>query len=170
MRLAELCTRWAQISVLLCSLLLQLVSCIPSPAPVGFGDINAKLPALTPSDFSTSTSKGMWLVEFYSPSCPHCRHFAPVWQDVVEVQEHLALTADFHMSRVNCLTFGDLCNEQNIEGYPTLKLYADSKYIEDYTGKRKYDDLTSYVTARARDYQKAKHEAQMQGQGQNARH
>lgn len=46
------------------------------------------------------------LVEFFSPYCPHCQQFAPIWQDVLEMQEHLATDSDFHMSRVNCIEQG----------------------------------------------------------------
>ncbi|PWN98996.1 thioredoxin-like protein [Tilletiopsis washingtonensis] len=137
--------------------LLSLALAAPAPAPIdyAFGDIhNPNLPHLTSATFTPSLSHGMWLVEFFSPYCPHCQQFAPIWQDVLEMQEHLATDSDFHMSRVNCIEQGDLCEAQKVLGYPALRLYADGQMVEQYSGKRTYDDVTAFVVARAADYRK----------------
>lgn len=61
---------------------------------------------LNSDTFSTSTASSMWLVEFFSPYCPHCKHFAPTWENIVELHGHLADSSDFHLAQVNCIEQG----------------------------------------------------------------
>ncbi|EPQ31607.1 uncharacterized protein PFL1_00940 [Pseudozyma flocculosa PF-1] len=118
-----------------------------------FGDINnPNLASLTSSNFTSTLSKGMWLVEFYSPYCKHCKKFAPVWQDLAEYEEHLADSHDFRFTRVNCITQGDLCGEQQIPGFPSIFLWADGVRFEEYEGERDFDAMLAYVEARAADW------------------
>jgi thiol-disulfide isomerase/thioredoxin len=82
---------------------------------------------LTGDNFDTVTSRGPWLVEFYSPYCHHCRHFAPTWDKVSEyvkneTQEGKGPTAGIGMAQVNCATCGDLCSAQNVKGYPHIRM------------------------------------------------
>ena len=112
--------------------LLSLALAAPAPAPIdyAFGDIhNPNLPHLTSATFTSSISHGMWCVTMLplafsvarSSSGPS-RHtqarrvllallsalpaVCAIWQDVLEMQEHLATDSDFHMSRVNCIEQG----------------------------------------------------------------
>lgn len=70
------------------------------------------LPLSTESDllnsdsFSTSTSSSMWLVEFFSPYCPHCKRFKPTWENLVSLHGHLADSSGFNFARVNCIEQG----------------------------------------------------------------
>ena len=80
---------------------------------------------LTGENFETVTARGTWLVEFYSPYCHHCRHFAPTWDQISEhvqkeAQEGSGPTVGIGMAQVNCVTYGDLCAAQKIRGYPSI--------------------------------------------------
>lgn len=83
---------------------------------------------LTPSNFSL-TSNGAWLVEFFSPSCPHCRNFAPTWDKVTKDLEHLRddKEAPYTLARVNCFEWMDLCFEQKVDFFPDAKQYFDGQ-------------------------------------------
>lgn len=83
---------------------------------------------LTPTNFSL-TSNGAWLVEFFSPYCPHCRNFAPTWHKVTERVEPLRYDKDapYTLARVNCYEWMDLCSEQNAEFFPDAKQYFDGQ-------------------------------------------
>ena len=110
--------------------------------------------SLTESNFTSSTDKGMWLVEFYSPYCGHCKRFAPTFHDLAESNRHLEDSSDFHIARVNCIAQGDLCTRQNIQGYPSLELYRDGTWFESYDGGRAYEEVDAYIQARAADHRK----------------
>ncbi|CAE6471161.1 hypothetical protein ACGC1H_001002 [Rhizoctonia solani] len=107
---------------------------------------------LTQADFETSISKGLWLVEFYSPYCPHCKRFAPTWDKVAKEKAPLEGISGFTMAQVNCIAQGDLCNSSGVEGYPTVMLYRDGKKIEEYSGDRSRDNLSSWIDKRVADY------------------
>ncbi|CDR99333.1 hypothetical protein [Sporisorium scitamineum] len=110
--------------------------------------------SLTASNFTSSTDKGMWLVEFYSPWCKYCKHFAPTFHDIAESNRHLEDSSDFHIARVNCIAQNDLCQRQNIDAYPSIELYRDGTWFETYEGGRGYNELDAYIQARAADHRK----------------
>ncbi|CAO1618120.1 unnamed protein product [Jaminaea pallidilutea] len=123
-------------------------------APTSINDPNLK--GLNSLTFDPSIKSGMWFVEFFSPYCGHCRHFAPTYADLAEIQAPLEESSQFYIRRVNCVEQGDLCNLQKVTGYPSLFLYADGTKLEEYHGDRSFEDLMSFTTARASDYRKAK--------------
>lgn len=61
---------------------------------------------LVSTTFDSTVQKGMWLIEYFSPYCPHCQHFAPVWKMLFEMHGQLADTSDFHLGRVDCIAQG----------------------------------------------------------------
>ncbi|WFD25697.1 protein disulfide-isomerase [Malassezia nana] len=83
---------------------------------------------LTASNFSL-TSHGAWLVEFFSPSCPHCRNFAPTWNKATKDLEPLRddKEAPYTLARVNCIEWMDLCLEQKVDFFPDAKQYFDGQ-------------------------------------------
>lgn len=110
--------------------------------------------SLTSSNFTSATSQGMWLVEFFSPYCKHCKQFAPTWKDLVAADSHLQDSSDFHFARVDCIAQGDLCAQHNINAYPSIELFRNATWIESYDFDRDFDSLDSYVQARALDNRK----------------
>lgn len=132
------------------TLLIAAVTVMSKPLPA----YDPAVQALTAGNFTSATENGMWLVEFYSPYCPHCRRIAPTLRDLAESSRHLEDSSNFHIARVNCIAQGDLCTRQNIVGYPSLELFRDGVWFESYDGDRSYDDLDAYVQARAADNRK----------------
>lgn len=115
-----------------------------------YGNINnVDIRTLSASEFYPRTKRGAWLIEFYSPYCPHCKKFAPIWQEVTEAYADLENTHDFHMARVNCIASGDLCNAQTINGYPQIMLYSNGLIVDEYDGDRDFDSLAAYVSDEA---------------------
>lgn len=76
-----------------------------------------------------------FLIEFFQPWCHYCQDFAPTWQDLCEINDHLQDTSHFGLRRVNCENDGDLCSRENVKGYPYLGLYYDGKFVEKYKGE-----------------------------------
>ncbi|KAG8688702.1 hypothetical protein FRC11_004943 [Ceratobasidium sp. 423] len=107
---------------------------------------------LTQADFTSSISKGLWLVEFYSPYCPHCKRFAPTWDKVAKEKAPLVDISGFTMAQVNCIAQGDLCNSNGVTGYPQVMLFQDGKKLEEYSGDRTHDDLSSWIDKRVANY------------------
>jgi len=80
--------------------------------------------------FPDSTSKHVWLIEFYSPGCPHCRNFVHNWETLAE-----NLRGIIKVGAVNCQIDAQLCQQQGVRAYPTIKLAFQDKYME-YKGDR----------------------------------
>ncbi|SJX61100.1 uncharacterized protein SRS1_12321 [Sporisorium reilianum f. sp. reilianum] len=134
-----------------------IVALLATAACVMAGPLPAFDPAvqsLTASNFTSCTDNGMWFVEFYSPYCGHCKRLAPTFHDIAESNRHLEDSSNFHIARVNCIAQADLCERQNIDGYPSLELFRDGTWFESYTGGRRYEELDAYIQARAADHRK----------------
>ncbi|KAF8217811.1 hypothetical protein K438DRAFT_1795686 [Mycena galopus ATCC 62051] len=67
-------------------------------------------PPLTPDNFQPTIAQGVWFIEFYSPYCGHCRN---------------EQSGGVELAQVDCSVNGDLCDAQNVKGYPQMNLYRD---------------------------------------------
>ncbi|KAH7098550.1 thioredoxin-like protein [Auriculariales sp. MPI-PUGE-AT-0066] len=74
---------------------------------------------LNPETFTSSISEHYWLVLFYSPFCPHCRHFKPTWAELIEQEKGVS---GLGFAEVNCVEQGDLCKDQGVRGFPWLQM------------------------------------------------
>lgn len=104
---------------------------------------------LNPDTFDTQLSSGYHLVEFFSPYCPHCTHFAPTWATFyygnhknLEEKSHLS------MNQVDCVASGELCDREGIAYYPQIRFYGPgSKFLAtmDGTYQRSEDGLGNFI-------------------------
>ncbi|KAF9942972.1 hypothetical protein BGZ67_008603 [Mortierella alpina] len=107
--------------------------------------------SLTGADFASTIAQGTTLVKFYSPQCGHCQRLAPAWEQVAVDHQHLEKTKNFKIAEVNCLVEGDICDENGVSGYPTMKLFKSGKVIDDYNGGRSVAELSQYVVSKAEE-------------------
>jgi len=109
-------------------------------------------------------------VDFYASWCSHCRDLAPTFEVLGEVMTDAAIyKVDSHMEehgheysdeeyeeavkmqlpvligKVDCVMHGELCKKQNIRGYPTLRLFVDGDFKEDYRGHRTVLEMTNWL-------------------------
>ncbi|KAI9474330.1 thioredoxin-like protein [Zychaea mexicana] len=106
---------------------------------------------LTGIDFDSTTQRGLWFVNHFSPFCPHCRQFAPTWQQLANEHETLE---NFHFAKVDCTLQADLCSAHKVRHFPTLQLFVDGNApAEEYpTVDRNYEKLTAYIVQQAEAY------------------
>ena len=88
---------------------------------------------LNPTNFKEELSKGLHIIDFYSPYCPHCKHLASVWMETWEEFKEESKTLNITFSQVNCIESADLCGDENIEYFPEIRLYNPSGYIKSFT-------------------------------------
>jgi len=78
------------------------------------------------------------IVEFYAAWCGHCQHYKPKYIQIArEVNQVRHLT--FHA--VPCPIHGQICKDQNVKGYPTVKFFP--------AGSDKGVDLKHNIDARS---------------------
>ncbi|KAG6865383.1 hypothetical protein C0991_003086 [Blastosporella zonata] len=123
------------------SLLLSSLALVSGAVPV-----HAKT-LLTPDTFADLTASGLWFIEFFSPYCRHCNAFAPTWEKLVD--ECAVDTPQVNLAQVDCSLYGDLCNENGITAYPTMKMLNKGKEVDRYTGSRDLLDLHNFINRNA---------------------
>ncbi|KAK9505131.1 hypothetical protein O3M35_009257 [Rhynocoris fuscipes] len=100
--------------------------------------------SLSGENFLKGISSGFTFVKFFAPWCGHCKGLAPTWE---ELGKKFANKDNVVIAKVDCtLEYNkELCNEQEVDGFPTLLLYKDGEKIGEYTGTRALEDLYEFV-------------------------
>ncbi len=85
----------------------------------------------------------LWLIAFYDPSCPHSQSLFPILDDIVSTTTSTT-TMNLQMSigKVDCSKNQNLCEDYNIQAYPTLKWYREGTFHEydKYQGRKLMGD------------------------------
>lgn len=120
----------------------------PQPLTPSMQPINNNTPPLSPIQplvgQQQHSESPYILYYFYSPHCPHCQSFNPIWKktvDVIKQIKGLTVREIDGTKREN----EDLSFYYNVERYPTLILVTPDKNIE-YNGNRTVEDIYNFVT------------------------
>ncbi|XP_014470673.1 PREDICTED: thioredoxin domain-containing protein 5 isoform X2 [Dinoponera quadriceps] len=100
--------------------------------------------SLTADSFKHGVEKGLSFVKFFAPWCGHCKRLAPTWE---QLGKKFFGNQNVNIVKVDCTldTSKELCNEQEVDGFPSLYLYRDGRKIFEYNGSRNLDDLYDFV-------------------------
>ncbi|XP_075238196.1 thioredoxin domain-containing protein pretaporter [Lycorma delicatula] len=105
---------------------------------------------LTGPDFNSVIKSGFTFVKFYAPWCGHCKRLAPTWDELAKKKFP---NQNVKIAKVDCTLDNNrsLCDEQEVDGFPTLFLYRDGKKLSEYHGSRSLDDLFEFITGHFHD-------------------
>ena len=100
--------------------------------------------SLTDESFKHGIEKGISLVKFYAPWCGHCKRLAPIWKDL---GKKFLTNDNVNIVKVDCTrdVSKKLCDEQEVDGFPTLYLYRDGLKVSEYNGARNLDDIYEFI-------------------------
>ncbi|EZA46629.1 Thioredoxin domain-containing protein, partial [Ooceraea biroi] len=126
------------------STMLANANAASGPKSGGSAEVPNTMLSLTPDTFKLSIKKGLSFVKFFAPWCGHCKRLAPTWD---ELNKKFIANSNVNILKVDCTLEASkqLCNEQEVEGFPTLYLYRDGHKVTEYNGSRDLEDLYEYV-------------------------
>ncbi|KAJ2054054.1 Thioredoxin domain-containing protein 5, partial [Coemansia sp. S155-1] len=100
---------------------------------------------LAQGNFTETTKHGTWIVKHYSPVCHHCRQMAPEWVKLTDELAKQMAGNQILFGEVDCPANKKVCEENHVDGYPTVNLYVNGRYIEEIPVKYTYDAMKGYV-------------------------
>lgn len=96
---------------------------------------------LTKANFDEVVSKEkLVFVKFFAPWCGHCQSMAEDFKKSATALKGRAVLAD-----VDATVEEELAKKYKIDGFPTLKLFADGEEIVDYMGGRDTDSMVRFI-------------------------
>ncbi|XP_070498224.1 thioredoxin domain-containing protein 5-like [Chironomus tepperi] len=104
------------------------------------------------SSFDVSIKHGISFVLYYTKWCHYCRMFYPVWNRFLDsyVGQHL----NFYI--VDCIAENLFCTSQKAIGFPTLLLYVDGEFIEEYQGSENITEMKTFADFHLNAYELGK--------------
>ncbi|KAF2717354.1 protein disulfide isomerase [Polychaeton citri CBS 116435] len=140
----------------------------PQEAPAGTSFNGKNVPPmleLKTADLASAIKDGYSLVEFFSPYCGHCKHFAPTWQTLYELyytsnplpssssgsrETHDDMNSftrfyDFRFARVDCVANGDACSQHEIKSFPSIVLFKNGEQVKKNSGDRSLSFMSEWV-------------------------
>ncbi|GIY19993.1 thioredoxin domain-containing protein 5 homolog [Caerostris darwini] len=97
---------------------------------------------LSQNNFENAISQGVSFVKFFVPWCGHCKRLEPIWKDLAI---KFASNPKVKIAKIDCTQHEKLCGDYKIAGYPSLFIFREGKYINEYHGDRKLENLHSFV-------------------------
>jgi len=102
---------------------------------------------LTKDNFHEELSAGSHFVMFYAPWCGHCKRLHPIWIQLAEKYNEEQERDFVTIGKVDCTVDTNLCAEQDVTGYPTLKLFNNGDLANGlrYRGKREVSAFDKFL-------------------------
>ncbi|PLB50493.1 protein disulfide isomerase [Aspergillus steynii IBT 23096] len=115
-------------------------------AVVSAGDAQADVPSdvksLTQDTFNDFIKEhDLVLAEFFAPWCGHCKALAPKYEEAASQLKD----KNIPLVKIDCTEEEELCRDQGVEGYPTLKIFRGVDSSKPYQGARQTESLVSYM-------------------------
>eukprot|EP00574_Skeletonema_japonicum_P005076 CAMPEP_0201713282 /NCGR_PEP_ID=MMETSP0593-20130828/180_1 /ASSEMBLY_ACC=CAM_ASM_000672 /TAXON_ID=267983 /ORGANISM="Skeletonema japonicum, Strain CCMP2506" /LENGTH=476 /DNA_ID=CAMNT_0048202405 /DNA_START=117 /DNA_END=1547 /DNA_ORIENTATION=- len=100
---------------------------------------------LTPDTFQGFVNgHEMAFIDMYAPWCIWCQRLHPTWEKFGEEVHKLRMPVG--VGKVNCVTYPQLCKDQKVMAFPTLRWYKGGQMIlPDYKMDRTVDALVGYT-------------------------
>lgn len=113
---------------------------------------------LTPENFeSFITFHPLALVEFYTTWCIYCTRLSPKLELAAMTLLELELEVPVVVGKVDCTTkyldrrgIIPFCEDQGVASLPSLKIYRDGEFQEEYRGPSTVEDITMFMVGESK--------------------
>jgi len=114
----------------------------PSPTPKAKASNDKVLQITSKSRFNKALNQNdIVLVMFFAPWCGHCKKMKPSFAEASTI----LAKEDVALAQVDATALKDLAKEHEVSSYPTLKIFFEGAFAEEYEGGRSTDELVSYM-------------------------
>ncbi|KAK9821731.1 hypothetical protein WJX81_008033 [Elliptochloris bilobata] len=94
-------------------------------------------------DFKERVSDGkVYFIKFYAPWCGHCKTLAPTWK---QLAESFAEGDSIAIAHIDCTSQKKPCEDADVRGYPTLKVFQNGAEVSTYKGSRDLASLKAFI-------------------------
>lgn len=95
-------------------------------------------------NFNNNVKKGPWLVWFYADWCGHCKMMKPEWK---KLEKRCASDPRLNVAKVSDEMKDNIPEEmnQNIQGYPTVRMFNNGKMMSEYSGERNNNAFLDFL-------------------------
>mmetsp|Transcript_18124 Transcript_18124/g.22184 ORF Transcript_18124/g.22184 Transcript_18124/m.22184 type:complete len:548 (+) Transcript_18124:80-1723(+) len=138
--------------------------------------------SLDPETLETAKQENTYLfVDFFASWCSHCRDLAPTWEVLAEAMteaamakvdaqydhihpddlsdeeynEALEVELPVKIAKLDCVDYAQLCFQQQIWAYPTLRLFIDGSPVADYKGDRTVLEMIHWLSHVEEEHKKS---------------
>uniref|UniRef100_A0A8D8V2H5 Thioredoxin domain-containing protein 5 n=2 Tax=Cacopsylla melanoneura TaxID=428564 RepID=A0A8D8V2H5_9HEMI len=101
--------------------------------------------SLTSENFNDVTKSGIVFIKFFAPWCGHCKRLAPTWEELGS--KLLDNNHGIVIGKVDCTQklSESLCNQEGVDGFPSLYVYKNGVRISEYNGSRDLEELYQFI-------------------------
>ncbi|KAG0313057.1 hypothetical protein BGZ99_009104 [Dissophora globulifera] len=134
------------------SILSAVVAIAACASSLQGADASAASKTLTRSDFDATIADGATFVKFYSPECEHSQKLAPTWEQLAVEHQGWKKTRGFKFAEIDCLAQGDVCEDNDVVSYPSLRVYYKGKSVAKFAKRRTVENLKEFIAAMSAEY------------------
>jgi len=98
--------------------------------------------------------KGIVLIWFYAVWCGHCRDMEGEWEKLGDNHPDEIKLAKVESS--NMSDYKKSPGEEELRGFPTIRLYKQGELIKEYDGERSFDSIHNFVEEYLKEHKNTK--------------
>eukprot|EP01041_Mallomonas_annulata_P007474 gene7474-15296_t len=115
--------------------------------------IQGEVIALYTDNYDKIMKDSKWIIiDYYTPWCGHCKQLTPEWLRMAGILERK--NSPVRVAKIDADSESFLAQRQNIQGYPTIKLFYEGKAIYQHSGPRTAEDLAKWVETKVAEKEK----------------
>lgn len=108
-------------------------------------DAASDLVFLDEENFETTTSEGVWLIEFYGPQCGYCKKLAPMWEELGRAVNPNNESMGFVVGKIDAHAGFKYTRMFKANPWPAIKLLRDEK-VYTFPEPRNFDmEVDDYI-------------------------